>query len=93
MGCDFVDNSGFSSIGAVIGLTYPERNFDCERVDAKSTLLVSGLRAQAEREKIVDAVFGSHLRCRVFSRGIIASHGKKASMKDLQKKRCIVFLQ
>jgi orotidine-5'-phosphate decarboxylase len=77
-GSDFVDNSGFSSIGAVIGLTYPNEILIVKELMPKAFFLIPGYGAQGGTGKDLSMLFSDRI-CGVVnsSRGIIASHVKK----------------
>jgi orotidine-5'-phosphate decarboxylase len=54
-GSDFIGKSGFSSIGAVVGLTYPEEFEHIAKLMPHTFFLIPGYGAQAVRAKISQA--------------------------------------
>lgn len=82
-GESFLGECGFSAIGAVTGLTYPEE-FEAIRATLKHTfLLIPGYGAQGGTGKDIAAFFRDGV-CGVVnsSRGIIAAHQGKTEGKD-----------
>ena len=78
-GRPFVGDSGFSSIGAVDGLTYPEAFESLQTAHPNMFFLVPGYGAQGGSGKDVAEIYGRG-RCAVVnnSRGIITAHKGKA---------------
>lgn len=78
-GRPFVGDSGFSSIGAVVGLTYPEAFESLQTAHPNMFFLVPGYGAQGGSGKDVAEIYGRG-RCAVVnnSRGIITAHKGKA---------------
>lgn len=77
-GNDFVGKSGYSSVGAVVGLTYP-KEFEALRDRMKNTFfLIPGYGAQGGTGKDIAGIFKDDI-CGVVnsSRGIIAAHKGK----------------
>ena len=77
-GKDFIDESGYSAIGAVIGLTYPEEFQLIKPLMPNSFFLIPGYGAQGGTGKDIAGLFKEDV-CGVVnsSRGIIAKHIKK----------------
>ncbi len=77
-GKDFIDESGYSAIGAVIGLTYPEEFNLIKPHMPNSFFLIPGYGAQGGTGKDIAELFKEDV-CGVVnsSRGIIARHVKK----------------
>lgn len=77
-GAQFVDDSGFSSIGAVIGLTYPDEIKRIKPLMPNTFFLIPGYGAQGGTGKDLAQLFSEGI-CGVVnsSRGIIAAHVKK----------------
>ena len=82
-GKDFIGESGYSSIGAVVGLTFPEE-FEALQDQCPSTFfLVPGYGAQGGTGKDIANIFRKS-RCAVInsSRGIICGHKGKTEGED-----------
>ena len=82
-GESFIGNSGFSAIGAVVGLTYPEE-FEKIQAQCQSTFfLVPGYGAQGGTGKDIARIFKKS-RCAVInsSRGLITAHKGKTEKSD-----------
>ncbi len=80
-GRDFIGKEGFSSIGAVVGLTYPKEFLKLKEYMKNTFFLIPGYGAQGGTGKDIAKVFEGGI-CGVVnsSRGIIASHkGKEES--------------
>lgn len=74
----FVGESGFSAIGAVTGLTYPEEFENIRGLMPKTMLLIPGYGAQGGTGKDIAAFFRDGLRGVVnSSRGLITAHKGK----------------
>ena len=82
-GKPYIGQSGFSSIGAVVGLTYPEAFEELQQAHPELFYLVPGYGAQGGTGKdIADILRRS--RCAVVnsSRGIICAHKSKTEGED-----------
>ena len=77
-GRDFIDESGYSAVGAVIGLTYPEEFNYIKPLMPNAFFLIPGYGAQGGTGKDIAELFKKDV-CGVVnsSRGIIAKHVKK----------------
>lgn len=83
MGQKFVGDSGFSGIGAVVGLTYPEEFAALVERCPSTFFLVPGYGAQGGTGKDLGGIL-KHSRCAVVnsSRGIITAHKGKSEGED-----------
>lgn len=74
-GSEFVGECGYSSLGGVIGLTYPEEFIEIKKVAPKTFFLIPGYGKQGGTGKDVAKVLGKEM-CGVVnsSRGIIGAH-------------------
>lgn len=79
----FIGESGFSDIGAVVGLTYPEEFARLQERCPNLFFLVPGYGAQGGTGKDIAEIFGRS-RCATInsSRGIIAAHKGKTEGAD-----------
>lgn len=78
-GKDFIGDSGFSSLGGVVGLTYPEEFLKIKNNNPNTFFLIPGYGAQGGKGEDIKEIFKEGV-CGVInsSRGIIKSHkGKK----------------
>lgn len=82
-GADLVGESGYSAIGAVVGLTYPEAFADIQARCPHTFFLVPGYGAQGGTGKDIADIF-KRSRCAVInsSRGIICAHRGKTEGPD-----------
>jgi len=79
----FIGNSGFSAIGAVTGLTYPEEFARIRPLLPHTFLLIPGYGAQGGTGRDIAAFFADGVRGVVnSSRGIIAAHKGKTEGED-----------
>ncbi|HCX63610.1 MAG TPA: orotidine-5'-phosphate decarboxylase [Eubacteriaceae bacterium] len=85
-GSRFVGQSGYSSIGSVVGLTYPQELEEMQKKFPNMFFLVPGYGAQGGRGKDFAKVFQQSL-CGVVnsSRGIITAHQKKGADRDFEQ--------
>lgn len=85
-GKPFIDESGFSAVGAVIGLTYPEEFKLIQPLMPNTFFLVPGYGAQGGTGKDIAEIFKDKI-CGIVnsSRGIIASHVKKGIDKGFEE--------
>ncbi len=81
----FVGKYGYSSIGAVVGATYPEEAADLRKIMPKNYFLVPGYGAQGGSAADILPCFNSDGLGAVVnsSRGILYTH-----MTDIQRKSC-----
>ncbi|MBE6032636.1 MAG: orotidine-5'-phosphate decarboxylase [Firmicutes bacterium] len=79
----FVGNCGFSSIGAVVGLTYPKEFEVVKQIMPKTFFLIPGYGAQGGTGKDIAEIFKDDI-CGVVnsSRGIITAHKNKTEGED-----------
>jgi orotidine-5'-phosphate decarboxylase len=79
-GSDFVGQSGFSSIGAVVGLTYPDEFKEIAMLMPSTFFLIPGYGAQGGSGKDIASVFRNKI-CGVInsSRGLITAHKGKCN--------------
>ena len=82
-GADLVGESGYSAVGAVVGLTYPEAFADIQARCPHTFFLVPGYGAQGGTGKDIADIF-KRSRCAVInsSRGIICAHRGKTEGPD-----------
>lgn len=75
-GTDFVGQSGYSYVGAVVGATYPEMGATLRKVMPKAYILVPGYGAQGGKGKDLKPFFNSDGLGAIVnsSRGIIAAY-------------------
>lgn len=74
----FIGSSGFSSIGAVMGLTYPEEYEKVQSTMPSTFLLIPGYGAQGGTGRDIARFFNNGIRGAVnSSRGIISAHKGK----------------
>jgi orotidine-5'-phosphate decarboxylase len=87
-GQGFIGESGFSSIGAVVGLTYPEEFFNIQKRMKNTFFLVPGYGAQGGTGKDISEILKVS-RCAVVnsSRGLITAHQGKC--EDENFAQCI----
>lgn len=77
-GAKFIGTSGFSAIGAVTGLTYPEQFVGIRELMPSTFLLIPGYGAQGGTGKDIAAFFRDGIRGVVnSSRGLITAHKGK----------------
>lgn len=74
-GKDFIGESGYSSIGAVVGLTYPKEFEMIQKILPNTFFLVPGYGAQGGKGEDIGKILGRS-RCAVVnsSRGLITAH-------------------
>ncbi len=79
----FVGTSGFSAIGAVVGLTYPAEFLKIKEVMPRTFFLIPGYGAQGGTGKDIAEIFKDRI-CGVVnsSRGIIGAHRGKTDGED-----------
>ena len=79
----FVGESGYSQLGAVVGLTYPEEFVLVKELMPKTFFLIPGYGAQGGTGKDIAKIFKDKL-CGVVnsSRGLICAHKKKTEGED-----------
>lgn len=77
-GSDFVGECGYSSVGAVVGLTYPKEFIEVKKFMPKAFFLIPGYGAQGGTGKDIAEIFKDDI-CGVVnsSRGIISAHKGK----------------
>ena len=82
-GSGYTENGGFSAIGAVVGLTYPDEFIKIKAVMPNTFFLIPGYGAQGGTGKDLARIFGGGI-CGVVnsSRGIIAAHKGKTEGDD-----------
>lgn len=82
-GADLVGESGYSAVGAVVGLTYPEAFADIQARCPHTFFLVPGYGAQGGTGRDIADIF-KRSRCAVInsSRGIICAHRGKTEGPD-----------
>lgn len=82
-GQDYIGESGYSAVGAVVGLTYPEEFEKLQKANPSTFFLVPGYGAQGGTGKDIANIF-KRSRCAVInsSRGIICAHKGKAEGKN-----------
>lgn len=85
-GKNYVDESGFSAIGAVIGLTYPQEFKSIRPLMPHTFFLIPGYGAQGGTGKDIAELFKDGICGTVnSSRGIIAAHIKKGLDKGFEE--------
>lgn len=81
----FIGSSGFSAIGAVTGLTYPEEFENIRALMPRTLLLIPGYGAQGGTGKDIAAFFRDGLRGVVnSSRGLITAHKGKTEEEGFE---------
>lgn len=81
----FIGSSGFSAIGAVAGLTYPEEFESIRELMPRTFLLIPGYGAQGGTGKDIAAFFRDGLRGVVnSSRGLITAHKGKTEEEGFE---------
>jgi orotidine-5'-phosphate decarboxylase len=82
-GKDYIGEEGYSALGAVVGLTYPEAFADIQSRHPHTFFLVPGYGAQGGTGKDIADIF-KRSRCAVInsSRGIICAHRGKTEGPD-----------
>ena len=81
-GSSLIGESGFSSVGAVVGATWPQQAAELRKIMTKTPFLVPGYGAQGATGKDVAASFTSEGTGAVVnaSRSILAAHKKRPDM-------------
>lgn len=82
-GEDFIGKEGFSSLGGVVGLTYPEEFLKIRRNSPNTFFLIPGYGAQGGSGEDIKEIFKDGI-CGVInsSRGIITAHKGKSEDED-----------
>lgn len=82
-GKDFIGKSGFSLVGGVVGLTYPEEFKQIEKIAPNTFFLIPGYGAQGGTGETVAELF-KHNKCGVInsSREIITAHKGRSEGED-----------
>lgn len=84
-GANFIGESGFSAIGAVTGLTYPEQFEGIRGLMPHTFLLIPGYGAQGGTGKDIAAFFREGVRGVVnSSRGLITAHKGKCEQEGFE---------
>lgn len=84
-GANFIGESGFSAIGAVTGLTYPEQFEGIRGLMPHTFLLIPGYGAQGGTGKDIAAFFREGVRGVVnSSRGLITAHKEKCEQEGFE---------
>ena len=85
-GKEFIGKSGFSLVGGVVGLTYPEEFKQIEKIAPSTFFLIPGYGAQGGTGETVAELF-KHNKCGVInsSREIITAHKGRSEGEDFAK--------